>query len=98
VAEEDAQRRVVRISCGGCATKWTGEGRAHCSKCHRLFSSVSTFDQHRSMAGPHGTCVDPETATSKDGTRQLFFRNGMWCGPEMTVEQKVAAFGNPLSP
>jgi hypothetical protein len=93
VAEKPARREAIRISCGGCPTTWTGEGRAHCSKCHRLFSSVSTFDRHRSMAGPHGTCLDPETVTNGDGIRLLFFRNGMWCGPEMTDQQKAAAFG-----
>lgn len=94
MAEEKTQQGARRISCGGCPSTWTGEGRAHCSKCHRLFSSASTFDQHRSMSGPHGTCVDPETLTNKDGARLLFLRNGMWCGPEMTKEAKARVFGN----
>ena len=66
---------------------WTAAGAAHCSACHRLFASVSLFDAHRSQDGPHGTCLDPETVLSRDGERRLFFRDGMWRGPEMSAER-----------
>jgi hypothetical protein len=44
-------------TCGGCTTRWTGTGTAHCASCHRTFSAVSGFDTHRR----NGTCVDPAT-------------------------------------
>ena len=83
-------------SCGGCDETWTGTGRAHCAApgCHRLFATVALFDAHRSARGPHGACIDPETIRhGKTGERLMFHRNGMWRGPEMTEEQKAAAFG-----
>lgn len=85
------------ITCGGCDATWTGTGRAHCaaSGCHRTFAAAALFDLHRSARGEHGSCLDPESIRhGKTGERLMFYRNGMWRGPEMTEEQKAKAFGN----
>jgi hypothetical protein len=76
-------------TCGGCEATWTGDGRAHCAGCHRTFSGVTTFDQHRSQAGEHGTCLDPETVVGKTGDRLLIDRGDIWSGPEMSDEAKA---------
>lgn len=77
-------RRKQLITCG-CGAEWTALNAAHCAApgCHRTFASVSLFDAHRSQEGEHGTCLDPETVLTRDGARRLFFRAGMWRGPEM---------------
>lgn len=83
-------------TCGGCDATWTAPRAAHCAAmgCHRTFASVALFDSHRSARGAHGSCIDPESVHhGKTGERLMFFRNGMWRGPEMTTEQKAAAFG-----
>lgn len=40
-----------------CGAKWTGYSTSHCSAsgCHQTFTSISTFDRHRS----DGQCHDP---------------------------------------
>lgn len=83
-------RKTALITCGGCDASWTALGTAHCSACHQTFASVGLFDAHRSQDGEHGTCLDPETVLSRDGERRLFFRDGMWRGPEMTAEAREA--------
>jgi len=40
---------------GACQQWWTGAERSHASCCHRTFSSLSAFDQHRKG----GRCNDP---------------------------------------
>lgn len=74
-------------------------GAAHCAAegCHRLFSTVGLFDAHRHSRGERGGCVDPEKITNSRGDRVLFFRDGMWRGPELTDEQKAARFGKKAS-
>jgi hypothetical protein len=62
---------------------------AHCGSCHRLFAGVRLFDMHRSRDGEHGTCLDPETVLGEQGQQRLFFRDGMWRGPELTGEQRA---------
>lgn len=87
------------ITCGGCDNTWTATGAAHCAACHTApFATATLFDAHRSTrGGEHGSCVDPETLVIKSGPRTgeriMFFRDGMWRGPEMTEEQKAARFG-----
>lgn len=77
------------ITCSGCPAAWTAKSAAHCGGCHRLFATSTLFDAHRSVDGPHGTCLDPETVVGRDGERRLFFRDGMWRGPELTDEQRA---------
>ena len=82
------------ITCNGCDRVWTATGAAHCAACHAApFATAGLFDQHRSAAGEHGTCLDPEKILNRrTGERMMFLRNGMWRGPEMTDEQKLARF------
>jgi hypothetical protein len=83
-----------RIQCGGCADTWTALGAAHCGLCHQTFSGVALFDLHRSQYGERGACQHPNDVRHKQTGQQLmFFRDGMWRGPEMTEEQKLARFG-----
>lgn len=75
----------MTATCSGCPTTWTDKRFAHCGSCHRTFASVALFDTHRSSAGVHGACLDPETIVSRDtGARLLFHRNGAWRGLEMS--------------
>ena len=68
-----------------CGARWTGTSKCHCSAagCHRLFSSINTFDRHR----VNGQCVDPETIMVKprDGSpkrRAMVNRDGIWCSSD----------------
>lgn len=75
--------------CGGCGALWTGTRACHCACacCHATFSSVSLFDAHRVAEGEHSACRDPATLP------QVVWRDSMWRSPEMTGEEKAAAFG-----
>jgi len=86
--------------CGGCDTTWTGTSPCHCGGsggCHRTFGSARYFDAHRVQYGDRGSCADPATVTIQTGTHAgepfMVLRDGMWRGPEMTDEQKLARFG-----
>jgi hypothetical protein len=82
-----------------CGTTWTAASAAHCSGCCRTFSGVALFDRHRSKAGgEHGSCIDPATLTDTNDTPICEQRDGMWRGPEMTEEQKLARFGARAEP
>ena len=84
---------MSEIRCGSCSNTWTAVGACHCSACHETFAGVRLFDTHRSAGGERGRCADPGSITTEDGQRVMFFRDGMWRGPEMTDEQKLARFG-----
>lgn len=88
-------RKAALITCGGCPATWTAMGAAHCSGCHRTFSSVGLFDRHRSAAGSeHGSCFDPSRlVNAKTGAPVAEFRDGMWRGPEMDEATKAKRFG-----
>ncbi len=77
------RRDAERATCGGCRQVWTGAGRAHCGTCHRLFASVTLFDQHRRAY----TCIDPATIPNME------FRGCMWHGPAMPEAVKLARRG-----
>jgi hypothetical protein len=81
------------ITCGGCDAVWTARNAAHCSACHELFASVPLFDAHRSAEGEHGSCVPPGEVVGRDGQRRLFFRAGMWRGPELSPEDRERLWG-----
>lgn len=83
-------RRSTWITCR-CGARWTDLRAAHCGSCHRSFSSVALFDRHRSVAGDHGACLNPDTITNANGERVMSYRDGAWRGPEMTEEQKIKA-------
>ena len=52
---------IISHSCGA---RWSGTAKAHCAGCHRTFSTNGVFDRHRRNL----SCLDPDTATKKDGT------------------------------
>ena len=82
-----SQRVAPVITCSGCDNTWTGQGRMHCSGCHRLFAGLGLFDAHRRDVRGSGTCLDPATLPA------MRLDNGVWRGPEMTDEQKAKRFG-----
>jgi hypothetical protein len=49
-----------------CGRTWTGLRECHCTICHRQFSTVRWFDEHRRNMGPKH-CHDPLTLTEADG-------------------------------
>lgn len=83
-----------QITCGGCDASWTALGAAHCAACHTLYATPGLFDLHRSQHGEHGACLDPATVKNK-GVPLLFFRDGMWRGPEMTPKETARMLGVP---
>jgi hypothetical protein len=80
------------IACSRCDTTWTALGAAHCGSCHETFSTSGLFDLHRHARGEHGGCLDPATVL-RSGDRAMFYRDGMWRGPELSEEAKTARFG-----
>lgn len=73
-----ADTRVVPpLTCGGCPSRWSGLGRAHCSACHLTFTGVSAFDRHRSDGG----CLLPTDLgmVLRDG--------GIWGAPALSPEE-----------
>jgi hypothetical protein len=84
-------------TCSTCSATWTGNSACHCAGCHHTFVSATLFDAHRTQHGERGVCRRPADLTFTSGQRAgdpvMFFREGMWRGPEMTEEQKLARFG-----
>lgn len=74
----------IEYTCGGCPIRWTGLSTCHCSGCHRTFGGVSLFDSHRSVAGPHGSCRDPQTL--RDHGEPLRLIDGVWRGQQRPPE------------
>jgi hypothetical protein len=76
-------------TCGGCDAEWHGTRVAHCAarNCHRTFAGVGLFDAHRTV---DGRCLDPAEMRTRAGDRRMWFRDGMWRGPEATAEQLAA--------
>jgi hypothetical protein len=69
------------FGCPRCDARWGGANTAHCSAegCHRTFSGITAFDQHRAGSHARGRyCLDPETATftRRDGTEWKLARLG----------------------
>jgi hypothetical protein len=84
-------RTAALITCPRCDHTWTATGAAHCSACHRLFSTPRLFDLHRSTrGGDHGSCADPAAITNRAGERVMLLRDGMWRGPQLSEEQREA--------
>lgn len=77
-------------TCGGCPATWTGLSVAHCAACHETFSGVQLFDAHRSADGERGACIPPAEVQGRGGEQRMFFRDGMWRGPEMSDEAREA--------
>ena len=77
--------------CAGCDQTWTALNACHCGGCHETFSGIWLFDWHRTAIGEHGSCVEPRNVVTGDDKPIMFFREGMWRGPEMTPEEKRRA-------
>lgn len=82
-----------QITCS-CGAGWRSRRAAHCAACHLTFSSDSAFDAHRRA----GQCLDPATATRRDGTPRFQARSdtsaaalwglpGTWTGPDNDNEE-----------
>jgi hypothetical protein len=52
---------VLPHHCPRCNLRWGGLKTAHCTACHETFTTVSTFDKHRSGSHAKGTrhCLPP---------------------------------------
>lgn len=57
--------------CTRCDSRWNGLKTAHCAACCQTFTTVSTFDKHRSGSHPNSTrhCVPPADAGLTDAGR-----------------------------
>jgi hypothetical protein len=82
-------RKVVPFTCSRCPATWTAQNAAHCGGCCETFAAVSLFDMHRSQDGDHGACIPPAEVQGRNGEQRLFFRAGMWRGPEMSPEKRA---------
>ncbi len=59
---------LIDAKCPDCGATWTGHNVSHCRNCHRTFTGVASFDDHRAGKKPHkgkgfyrpgGECYDP---------------------------------------
>lgn len=91
--QPDSPRPKQWITCSGCPARWTATNAAHCTACHQLFATSALFDSHRSAEGERGTCIPPAEVQGRNGEQRLFFRGGMWRGPEMSEEKRAELFG-----
>lgn len=82
-----AQNRApaAPFTCGGCDNTWTGQTFCHCKGCHRTFSGLGVFDEHRKGGD---RCLDPTTITKTPGHQDA---RGIWRGPEISDEAKIKA-------
>lgn len=85
--------RRTPATCRGCASRWFGIRRAHCSACHLTFSGASAFDRHRTPTGDHGTCTHPATLRDATGAAALVQRGGAWSWPTMPDDARHTAYG-----
>lgn len=76
---------IVYSTCFECGARYSGRA-GHCKGgihpgCHRTFSSDSSFNAHLVSKVTAG-CLDPETVTTKDGRRLLFWNETrqLWQG------------------
>lgn len=62
-------KRMIR--CQHCDARWGGLKTAHCPTCHETFTTVPTFDKHRTGSHVHDTrrCVPPQDAGLVDAGR-----------------------------
>jgi len=74
------------ITCSRCDGWWSGLTSAHCSNCHRTFTSVSAFDMHRAGSHAKGTrhYVDPASVVLVPAGRGWpgWSLPGTWRGPD----------------
>jgi hypothetical protein len=89
----ERRSQPVVMTCSGCTSQWTGAGRAHCAAegCHRTFTGVTAFEQHRgaiSEGAPRGFCHDPVSLGMVERKPNL------WGAPAMTPEQIDKVWGD----
>jgi hypothetical protein len=67
--------------CGRCGAEWTGYNTCHCAGCHRTFTGITAFDQHRSGSHAWGQrhCLDPATVGLVAVTKRYW---SGWGSPE----------------
>lgn len=65
-----------------CGRQWAGLREAHCSVCHRHFSTPRNFDYHRSS----GSCADPLTV-SVSGGHAMRVKDTVW-GPIYVLDKE----------
>lgn len=57
--------------CGGCDRVWTGIAEAHCTTCHRHFTGITAFDEHRGGPDDDRRCADPAMLVDGRGDPKL---------------------------
>ena len=77
-----------------CGRKWTGLAQAHCTVCHRHFSTVANFDRHR--PGTKG-CQDPASLTKRNGEAAFKASEGPYGTTWMDSRERVDS-GNAVDP
>lgn len=73
------ERPANGAHCTGCGRTWTGQRECHCTVCHRQFSTVRWFDDHRRNSG-RNWCVDPLSLSNRDGSPKFKIAENAW-GP-----------------
>ncbi|TXH48186.1 MAG: hypothetical protein E6Q97_25300 [Desulfurellales bacterium] len=65
-----------------CGAWWTGTMAGHCTACHQTFTSIRSFDIHRTGSHAHGTrtCLNPASITTQAGNPALIPANKPWPG------------------
>lgn len=55
---------VGMTTCPRCLDQWGGLGTSHCAGCHNTFTTVTSFDKHRTGSHGYGTraCLHPAKA------------------------------------
>lgn len=69
----------------GCGTRWVGLKVCHCMSCHLGFTSINSFDQHRTgRIDPHDPEKDTRRCRTEDELRAAGLEpneNGLWRKP-----------------
>lgn len=80
----------------GCGREWDGANQAHCTVCHRHFSTVANFDRHRPS---YDGCLDPaHIVNARTGQPVLKASEGpfgtTWVGAGEFVGPRATAVGS----
>jgi hypothetical protein len=63
--------------CPDCGRTWTAARECHCTVCHRQFSAVRYFDDHR-REGTRTTCTDPLVMLNRQGEQRYKETDTAW--------------------
>lgn len=69
-----------------CGRQWTGLREAHCTVCHRHFSTPRNFDYHRQATENATVCLDP-TEVSVEGGHAMRAKDTVW-GPLYVLDKE----------